>query len=164
MSDFRQFLADFKGKCRPMGLLSLGILSSFFFIACTGCQKEEPEKQVEEKKEVIDPAQTNRLQDAAYMDALKSAATNQVAVVSARNLVLRKMKTREELIRKGLPKDATKEQIQAAFAKDEEWKRLNAERLEQNKKLQQVAQKNKDLVANRLRAEQEARKNLKQQK
>ena len=165
MRDFRHFLGVMRAKFGPLSFLTFAMMSSFFLIALSGCRKEaavEPKAAAE--KQAIDPATTNRLCDAAYLGALKAAATNQVAVVGARNLVLRQIKMREEAIRKGLPAEAAAEQVRAAYAKDAEWQRLNTLRLSRNDELKAIALKNKDLIANRLRAEQEANKNLKKQK
>lgn len=165
MSDFGCFIECMRVKFRPWRVFALGIMSSLFLVGVIGCQKETKiERQPSKSKEEIQPAATNRLQDAAYMGALKEAASSQISLIGARNQIGSKLKACEGRIRKSLPKDATKEQIQSALQKDQEWKRLNADLSVKNEQLKELAQKNKDLVTGRIRAEQKAIKDLKKQK
>lgn len=150
-------------------LFSVLAVSSLFFLVC-GCGKENKNAEVDQaskgashsEQPMVNPAETNRLLDKAYLKSLQSAVTNQQTFLRARNQALAAMRLREREIRATMPSNVPPEKVSEALKKDEKFVVLQREVIRQEESLKKIAFQNKQMIQNRLRNEMQMKKSVSQ--
>lgn len=103
---------------------------------------------------------TNRMQDAAYVQALHANRDLQMANAYAREQVTARQRACVERIRATLPENADDETLQAALQKDPEWAELEAESQKVAAAALQAQEDAKFLIRARLQEEEQAIKDV----
>ena len=123
-------------------------------LAC-GCRRRV-QPVVPEVAQVV----TNRMQDAAYVRALRENSTRQMSGARARELVAARQKVCAERVKASLAEGADDEVLKAALQKDAEWVALEAEAKQAADALLKAQEDAKRLIRARMEEEAQAVKDV----
>jgi hypothetical protein len=118
-----------------------------------GCKKKTAQDESEASLESVI---TNRMNDAAYLEALRKNREEQTAKAGERHVVVTQMQACIERVRATLPKEADDAVLKAALAKDEEWGKLEAQNAQAIGSIEKVLEDARQKVRQRMLEESRA--------
>lgn len=101
---------------------------------------------------------TNRLNDAAYLEALQKNREEQKGIARARYEIAQQLKVCVERVKATLPKEADEATLKEALSKDETWQKLQAQHTQTMGDIEQVLGAARQTVRQRMLEETRAAK------
>ncbi len=119
---------------------------AFVCLLAAGCKKRPPVEVHAPLASVL----TNRMNDAAYLGALKQNRQEQTVKAAERNVIVTQMQAIIARVKGTLPQDADDEALKAALAKDEAWRKLEAQNAQAIGSIEQVLGEARQKVRQRM--------------
>lgn len=141
-----------------MAAYSLAIVSiSFMVFFAAGCKKKvETQGALPEKK--LESVFTNRMNDAAYVEALRKNRTEQGLLAKERFAVMTQLKACQDRVKAALPANADEAVLKAALARDPEWQKLNAQKAQGEGRDQAKLAEARETIRKRMETEAQAKR------
>ena len=127
----------------------------FACLFSSGCKKRAPVVAVVDKAP-LESVVTNRMSDVAYLGDLKKNRAQQTAKAAERSVIVAQMEACIARTKATLPKDADEAALKAALAKDEGWRKLEAQNAQAIEEIQKVLGEARQIVRQRMLEEARA--------
>lgn len=138
-------------------MAGVAIVSTLFTLLFTvGCKKKAQPKSVEAKPIKQESVYTNRMNDATYVEALRKSRTVQGEEANLRAALGRQLKACQERVKATLPSGSDEAALKAALARDPEWQKLEAEKVQLEGRIQATRNAAEETVRRRIESEARA--------
>jgi PBP1b-binding outer membrane lipoprotein LpoB len=127
----------------------------FMALVAAGCKKKTVAPVVEAKPQ-LESVYTNRMNDAAYVESLRSNRVAQSVQANERHVLTQQLKVCRERVRAALPADAGEAALTNALARDPEWQQLEARREQMDGRIQATLLDAQEAIRKRMEAEAQA--------
>jgi len=144
------------GVGRATAVVCMAIVSTIFVVFGTSGCKKKAVTPVSAAKPKLESVYTNRMNDAAYIEALRSNRVEQSVAANERLELARQQQLCQERVRAALPADAGEAALTNALALDPEWQRLRAQRAEMDGRIQAKLLDAREAIRRRMEAESRA--------
>lgn len=132
----------------------MAIVSTVFMtLFASGCKKKAAPESIGPAPKKLESVYTNRMNDAAYVDALRNNRQEQSLEAKERHEVAVRIQACQERVKASLPADADEAALKAALARDPEWQKLDAQKSQIDGRIQATLLDARETIRRRMEAE-----------
>lgn len=138
-------------------MVCMAVVSTVFMtLFAAGCKKKVVENSIGPAPKKLESVYTNRMNDAAYVEALHSNRVTQSVQAKERHALAALIKACEERVKAALPPGADEAAFKAALARDPEWQKLDARKAQVDGSIQATLSDARETIRRRMETEARA--------